>query len=340
MTLREHALAAVRGEKTDRVPFTCYQGLLPEGGEEIDNLCLVTSARVANVETPGVTISTEEVASGRSRQRMETPWGTLTRQVETERGYGSSWTRQHWVQRPEDYEIIERVIRGATISPTPESYRQARETLGDRGVILAWTARAPLQRLWIEYTGIERLAYDLADCPEVVEGVLDAMLEQSRRLMEVTAESEAELIWLPDNITADVAGPQLFERYLIPYYREMCELLLPAGKIPCCHMDGMLGPIRDSIGATPLPVAEAFTPPPDGNLSVAEAAAAWPEKTLWLNFPSSVHLCDDDEIGRTTRALVGEGRDCGGFLIGVTENIPSSVGARSLRAIGRVLAEC
>jgi len=340
MTLREHALAAVRGARSDRVPFTCYQGLLPEGGAEIENLCLVTSARVANVETPGVTISSEEIAPGRRRERMETPWGALTRQVETESGYGSSWTKQHWIQRAEDYEIIERVIRGATVSPTPEPYRQAREALGERGVVLAWTARAPLQRLWIEYTGIERLAYDLADYPQVVEGVLDAMLEQSRRLMEVAAESEAELIWLPDNITGEVAGPQLFERYLIQYYREMCELLLPAGKIPCCHMDGMLGPIRDSIGASGLPVIEAFTPPPDGNLSVAEAATAWPEKTLWLNFPSSVHLRDSDEIVRTTRALVSEAREHGGFLVGVTENIPSSVGARSLRAIAQALMEC
>lgn len=339
MTLREQTLAAVRGARTGRVPFTCYRGLLPEGGEQIEGLCLVTSAPVASVETPGVSISTEETSAGRSLQRMETPWGTLTRRVQTERGYGSAWTREHWVKRAEDYAIIERVIREAEIAPAPEAYRRARKALGEAGVILAWTARAPLQRLWIEYTGIERLAYDLADCPAAVEGVLEAMLAQSRRLMEIGAASEAELVWLPDNITGDIAGPELFERHLSGYYREMCEILLPAGKTPCCHMDGMLGAITETIGATPLPVIEAFTPPPDGNLSVAEAAEAWPGKTLWLNFPSSVHLCDPDEIARVTGELVREAGGRGGFLVGVTENIPESVGARSLRAIARALGE-
>lgn len=344
MTLREQTLAAVRGERTDRVPFTCYQGLLPEGGERIEGLCLVVSARVASVDTPGVSISSEEIGPGRSRQRMETPWGTLTREVATETGYGSAWTVQHWIQRAEDYAIIERVIREAEVVATPQAVRDARERMGDRGVVLAWTARTPLQRLWIEYCGIERLSWDLVDCPEAVAGVLDAMWEQSRRLMEIAAESEAALIWLPDNITGEVAGPAWFGQYLAPYYREMCDVLLPAGKLPCCHMDGLLRPIRDDIAATPLPVIEAFTPPPDGSLSVAEAAAAWPEKALWLNFPSSVHLCEPDEIMRTTRQLVDEAGGRGGFLIGVTENIPKSVGTRSLgaiaQAIARALGEC
>jgi hypothetical protein len=206
-------------------------------------------------------------------------------------------------------------------------------------VVLPWSPRTPLQRLWIEYTGIERLSYDLVDCPEAVEGVLDAMLEQSREIVALSAQSEAELVWLPDNITGEIAGTRLFERYLAPYYAQICEILLPAGKIPCCHMDGMLRQIADSVAGTPLPVIEAFTPPPDGNLSVAEAARAWPEKSLWLNFPSSVHLREPDEVAAVTRELVAEAGGRPGFAMGVTENIPASVGARSLAAIADALME-
>ncbi|MFP3904579.1 MAG: uroporphyrinogen decarboxylase family protein [Armatimonadota bacterium] len=338
MTLREHVLAAVRGENTDQIPLTCYDGLLPDGGEDIENLGLVTTAAVADLRTPGVDISTEKIAADRTIERMHTPWGILTRQVETGSGYGSSWTREHWIKGSEDYRITEQVLRNAEISPTPGLYREARRTVGERGVVLVWTARAPLQRLWIEYTGIQRLAYDLADCPEVVEGVLDAMLEQSREIMRIAAESEAQLIWLPDNITGDIAGPTLFERYLLSYYRDVCQLLVDCDKIPCCHMDGKLRSITDSIGRTDLPVIEAFTPPPDGNLPVSEAAQAWPDKTLWVNFPSSVHLSETEQIIRTTRDLIRQAEDHRGFLIGVTENIPDSVGAISLETIAQVLA--
>jgi len=70
---------------------------------------------------------------------------------------------------------------------------------------------------------------------------------------------------------------------------------------------------------------------------VAEARERWPRKALWLNFPSSVHLCEPEEIRRATEELVSQAGDGRGFVIGVTENIPASVGTRSLRAIGEVL---
>jgi hypothetical protein len=50
-----------------------------------------------------------------------------------------------------------------------------------------------------------------------------------------------------------------------------------------------------------------------------------------------VHLSPPEEIKRATEELVRQAGDGSGFVIGVTENIPASVGARSLQAIGEVL---
>ncbi len=337
MTLREQVLTVVRGGRTERVPFTCYLGLLPDGGSAIEDLALVVSAPLATARTPEVEYSSTELEPGLRENRMDSPWGQLRQVVGTEVGYGSSWIREHWIKRPQDYKVIENVLRHTSLASNPEPYRKAREQLGDRGVVLGWMNRAPVQRLWIEYTGIERLAFDLVDAPAAVEGVLDALLQQSRQMMRIAAASEAELVWLPDNITGDMTGPPMFDQYLTPYYREVCDALLPAGKTPVTHMDGMLGNIAGCIAQTDLPVIEAFTPPPDGNLSVEEARECWPAKSLWLNFPSSVHLAPRDEITRVTEQLVGQAGAGEGFLIGVTENMPASVGTRSLEAIAEVL---
>lgn len=337
MTLREQVLHVVCGGRADRVPFTCYLELVPPGGEQIENLALVTSAQVFVTSTPGVTYSSVELEPGVRETRMDTPWGSLTQTTHTETGYGSSWIREHWIKRPEDYIILEQVIRHTHLTPDPEPLRRAREQVGDRGVVLAWVGRTPFQRLWIEYTGIERLALDLLDVPAVVESVLDALMEQSRRALRLAAASEAKLVWLPDNVTGEITGPSWFAKYLAPYYREACDVLLPSGKTPCTHMDGMLRSIADCIAETDLPVMEAFTPPPDGNFSVKEARKRWPGKTLWLNFPSSVHLADPDKITQVTKQMVEEAGTEGGFLIGITENMPAAVGTRSLEAIARVL---
>ncbi len=337
MTLREKVLHVVRGGRADTVPFTCYLGLAPEAAREIENLAWVTSAPACSLSTPEVEHSSRELAPGVRESRMDTPWGSLTHVAHTETGYGSSWTREHWVKRPEDYAVLEQVIRHTQLAPNPDGLRAAREQMGDRGVVLAWTSRVPFQRLWIEYTGIERLAFDILDVPAAVEGVIDALFDQSRRILRMAAESEVELVWIPDNITGEITGPPWFTKYLTPYYKEVCDALLPAGKSPCTHMDGMLRNIADCVAETDLPVIEAFTPPPDGNFPVREARERWPGKTLWLNFPSSVHLSPPDKLARVTEQLVEEAGTGEGFLIGVTENIPASVGTRSLEAIARAL---
>jgi hypothetical protein len=339
MTLRELVMTAVRREPTARVPFTCYRGLLPAGAQDIPGLALVASAPAFRTVPPeGVQQTAVQIADGIRQTTLRTPWGTLTQIAHTETGYGSAWIREHWVKRPEDYAILEQLIRHTRIEPDPQAFADADAQMGDRGVILAWMNRVPFQRLWIEYVGMERLAMDLVDCPAAVEAVLDALMEQSRAVLAATAASPAQLVWVPDNITGEMTGPPYFRKYLAPYYAEVCEVLGQAGKIPCCHMDGMLRQIADCIAETPLPVIEAFTPPPDGNFSVAEARATWPDKVLWLNFPSSVHLREPAEVQRITRELVAQAGDGPGFLIGITENIPAQVGDRSLRAIAEALA--
>jgi EAL domain-containing protein (putative c-di-GMP-specific phosphodiesterase class I) len=72
-------------------------------------------------------------------------------------------------------------------------------------------------------------------------------------------------------------------------------------------------------------------------MTVAEARAAWPDKVLWCNFPSSVHLSDDATIAQTTRQMLAEAAPADRFLIGVTEDIPETHLWRSLGVIAGVL---
>ena len=62
------------------------------------------------------------------------------------------------------------------------------------------------------------------------------------------------------------------------------------------HMDGMLKPLWKDIARSRVGGLDSFTPTPDCDTTVAEAVAMWPEKRLWLNFPSSVHLAPPAQI--------------------------------------------
>jgi hypothetical protein len=74
-------------------------------------------------------------------------------------------------------------------------------------------------------------------------------------------------------------------------------------------------------------------------MSLADALAAWPDKVLWINFPSSLHLADNLTIEATTRSLVREASPGNRFILGVTEDIPEDCWRRSLAAIAHGLDE-
>ena len=60
MTLRDQLLTVLHGGKADRVPFTCYEGLVPEGGWEIENLTVDGAVDPSVVRSRSTVCSTPE----------------------------------------------------------------------------------------------------------------------------------------------------------------------------------------------------------------------------------------------------------------------------------------
>jgi len=68
-------------------------------------------------------------------------------------------------------------------------------------------------------------------------------------------------------------------------------------------------------------------------MTLREAREAWPDKVLWLNFPSSVHLQSDARIEQVTVDLLNDVGDTHGIIMGITEDIPENRWRDSCRAI-------
>lgn len=336
MTPRERILKTINGEAPEGVAWTIYTGLLPRSpvaDELIERgLGLVSAVAPYRIERPNVRISSEEIEDG-TIYTFETPVGILTQRRRQERGYGSSWIKEHLVKSAEDYRVLKFIVEDTIYHPNHEAFVDAERRMGERGVVMASLERAPFQKTWIEFAGIERLGVDLYENPGIVGEVFEAMLEKQREMWRIVANSPAQLVWCPDNITGVIVGPKLFREHLLPYYREVAELMHLKGKKLVAHMDGLLSPIAREIGETPVDVIEAFTPPPDGDLPLGEAKRLWEDKVIWINFPSSVHIASSERIREVTVELLKEAIPGDRVLFGVTENIPSDAWENSLRII-------
>jgi hypothetical protein len=95
--------------------------------------------------------------------------------------------------------------------------------------------------------------------------------------------------------------------------------------------------IADAIAETSLDYLEAFTPAPDTDMTLAQARQAWPDKALWINYPSSVWLRSDEEMEQVTVDLLKQAAPGNGLLIGVTEDVPDGRLFPGLKAIDRAI---
>ena len=98
-------------------------------------------------------------------------------------------------------------------------------------------------------------------------------------------------------------------------------------------MDANMALLKDLIASSQFDIMEAFTPPPDCDLSVADARFAWPNMVLSLNFPASVHLAPSKRIREVTRQIIRESAPGQGFLISLTEDFPEYLLKKTLTAI-------
>lgn len=103
------------------------------------------------------------------------------------------------------------------------------------------------------------------------------------------------------------------------------------------HYDGDCGLLKNEIAESALDYIEAFTPSPDTDMTLAEAREAWPDKILWFNFPSSVHLKSEEEVEALTISLIDSLPGTEKVILAITEDVPADRWQGNFLAIQRGL---
>jgi hypothetical protein len=255
------------------------------------------------------------------RTRHETPVGDLE-SLREEAGF-TSWIHEKFFKSPEDYKALLFFIRDARYEPNYEAFARAQANFGEDAIFRAGFGLEPLQKLISGgLMDMQDFCVEWMDHRDEILRLYEANVEQLRKVYPLVAESPALIANYGGNVVVDVIGAKGFEEYYLPHYREAAEVMHRNGKLIGCHFDANCRVLAPLIAKSGLDYIEAFTPEPDTDMTLAEARAAWPDKILWINFPSSVHLRSDAEVEETASRLAGEAGRPEGFLMGVTEDIP------------------
>jgi len=337
---RERFLAFLQGKELDQIPFVIYDDVEPL--QEVwqtfgkGRIGLLRWSAVHQVETPHCRQVTEEFwQEGRKwdRTTIFTPAGKLYEERAFEPVYNSPSIRKHFITDPEDYEVFWAYLEDAIILPDYERYYRDEAELGEEGLPLVAVERTPYQQLWIQWVGLDALAYHFSDCPERVEKTIDLLNRRARKIYDLVIQSPAPFIDFPDNITAPAIGLKRFREYCLPLYNELSERLHEKGVYTVVHMDGNLKPLWGAIGESKIDGLDSLSPPPDNDTSVEQALEMWPEKRLMVNFPSSVHLGTYEEVRAEAERMLSTGAKTGRLEIQISESVPPTRWKTSFRAI-------
>jgi len=347
MTTRERILTALSWGEPDRVPLTVYDWLLPRGMAERQlreaGVGLITRLPAHIVEHRQVEIvSREYFENGRKlvRRTIHTPVGEVWQTLEADPAYRTSdWIRDHFIKGPGDYPVVEFYMRDGVYRDNYAIISEARRRTGEDGLVLVRLGKSPLAELMYQWMSCEHFAADYHDHRELFDSLHAVMVARYQELYELAAPAPVEIVLLGDNITTDMMGLDRFRRYLMPEYVKLKARLAGTGKRLAVHMDGRLRGLRNLIAEADCDIVEALTPPPMGDFSVRDARRAWPDKALWINFTSCVHVEPADRIAAHTRQLLDEAGGKRGFGISVTEDAPVQALERSLAVIANVLRE-
>jgi hypothetical protein len=327
------------GGRVDVVPFTVYEGKFPQCAAEREmrnrGLCIVKRLPVFKTRTPNVKVKEEIFQEGGKklcRTYYETPVGTLTTLREPA-GF-TSWLHEKMFKTPDDYKAIRFLIEDEIYEPDYASFRQVQEACGGDAIVRAGFGLEPLQALISgSIMDMQTFCLEWMDRRDEILKLYEALVAKRRQTYALVADSPALHANYGGNVVPKIIGLETFKQYYVPHYNEAAEVMHKRGKLIGTHLDDNNRLIAAAVAETALDYIEAFTPAPDTDLSLKEARAAWPDKVLWLNFPSSLHLKTDAEIEAATVAMLAELPSTDGVIMGITEDVPEHRWRHSFRAI-------
>lgn len=339
MTPCERIHASLRGERPAAIPFSVYECMLPSSDVLDDykkrGLAVVHRFSVYDTSYPNCTITTTKLRqNGKNlvRTDIRTPAGDLHNFVEPA-GF-TSWTHKYLFTDENDYAALSFYLGDAVFTPRYDRADELAAGIDENTILRSNMGLEPLQHLISGGVfGTLNFGYQWMENRDEVIKLYEIMVEKRREIYPIVAASPVLHANYGGNVVPEIVGLEVFRDYYVPNYQEAAEVMHRCGKLIGVHFDANCSLFSEEIAKTDLDYIEAFTPSPDTDMTMREAREAWPDKTLWINYPSSVHLQSVESIEEVTVELCVAVEPGNGFIIGITEDLPKGREDVNYRAI-------
>ena len=324
MNVLERINAVLHGGEPDRVPYVPYDNLVPRGDFERElrnrgmGLCLRRSGIWSETRNVEVEYRTE---GDLSYTIHHTPVGTVRSAQRTHVGRisdGESIEAEWMVKEVADFEPVIFMIENTVFHSDYPGFLAHTRDVGTDGIV-RFEGCGPPYDASDGYFSLEMWAQAQHEWPEQFARLVAALEGRAERLMPLVLEAPGEFVSMGS--LSGIYGPKQYERYALPFYQKWIPELTAAGKITSLHAhNSNLTAFVELVKRTGVPVVEAFTPPPVGDLSLADARlACGPEVVIWVNFPETLFWLGRQQTYDYTADLLKQDKASRRLIIGMTE---------------------
>jgi hypothetical protein len=322
-SIRERLVQALNGEDIEYPVYLVYDWFVQN--RDLDwqamfsnGLGQLNHAAMSDVHRPNVQIvESETVQDG--RRRRDVRW--ITDIGELHEWFLGEWRQEHLIKTPADYRIMKRALDGSTFTMNASYFNDSERALGDSGMTVGQIWRTPFQEIQIDFVGLENFSYHLADRERGLLELIELMGELKVEECRAVVGHPAPFVKLWENLSIQTMGPDYYRQFLVPMYERIESVLCgDGGKRVMVHYDGQLSLIADDFARHPFDV-DSLTPPPEGDMSMAECRAAWPQKFFWLHPTLSWFQLEPDEMLAQIRRMIS---DVGprNYCLMISEEVP------------------
>lgn len=364
MTDRERILAVIEGRLPDQIPWIprmqiwydahVQRGDLPTRYDGWDlrrieqDLGMGTPARdgrVFRTELEGVDVRTEQTGNDIVTTYTTSKGSVFTvhRQSKTlsEGGIAGGLVVKHMITGPEDYAVVEEIIRRTRIIPTYADYLAYDAQVGDAGLPLVAMGPDPMYRIIQDLIGYNNVFFHLHDDRAQVMHLYHVLEEQALEIQRVVLDSPASLILHGEHFDSQFTPPRLFRTTMLPYFQAFADRLHARGKVLVCHADADTSRLLELIKEAGFDMAECFVTAPMVPVTLAEARAAFGDQVIiWGGVPSSI-LCDPvtdaafESYIRDLFHIIAPGY---AFILGVADNVMAEAKLDRIKQISEMVA--
>ena len=359
MTGRERILAAINGQKPDRMPWAPMVNdfsLSHLRENEQDVLAFLRKVKadiiirwVKSCSGFGMeddfscepSIKKTVINSGADTiTTYETPVGKID-QVKTISPIAGNtpFITKYFITTDKDIPVYRYLWESMVPAPNYDKTKRELSIIEEEGVGLLWLPPSPLLQLIMYDIGLDGLNYVLADNSEEMESLLNVMAEKTIEAADIVFDSPGGFFLIPENSGTMLVTPIQFSDYCLPILKEYGRMARQRGKKVFLHACGHLQALLPLIAKANMHGIESLTEPPTGDSTLEYTREILGEEAVifsGLN-PVEFAMLPPKQIARRVEETIARVGDNPRFILMPSDSTPAAVPMENYEIVVKTL---